>query len=191
MKPGDKNVLEFSRNTLRQEQNRFDSLPTERMNLEKARYIFDALGQTVRYVSDPKLSRDFVQYPSETIALNSGDCEDITVCYASLLMSVGISAAFVDVLPADTAADAHLYLMFDTGIKADRARTLSENPKRYIIRRTEKNVETVWIPVETTLLRSGFDEAWDAGAEEYYRDAEIGLGLIKGRVKIIDVLGTL
>jgi F plasmid transfer operon, TraF, protein len=191
VKPGDRNLLEFSRNILYEEKSRFDSIQSEMINFEKAKVIFDALGRTVRYVSDPQLSRDFVQYPYETIATHSGDCDDITVCYASLLMSVGISTAFVDVLPQDTTADAHLYLLFDTGITADRAQIVSENTKRYIIRRTEKNLETVWIPVETTLLKSGFAEAWNAGAKQFYRDAEIGLGIIKGWMKIIDVLGTL
>jgi predicted transglutaminase-like cysteine proteinase len=191
VKPGDGDVREFSRNTLHDERNRFDTIPSELINFEKARAIFDALTRTVGYVNDPKLSRDFVQYPSETLAMYSGDCDDITVCYASLLMSVGVSTAFVDVLPQDTTGDAHIYLMFDTGIPADRAQIISENTKRYLIRRTEKNIETVWIPVETTLLKSGFTEAWNVGAEQFYRDAEIGLGIIKGWIKIIDVLGTL
>ncbi len=191
VKPGDRDVLEFSRNTLHDDKNRFDTIQSELINFEKARTIFEALTRTVRYVNDPKLSRDFVQYPSETLAMHSGDCDDITVCYASLLMSVGISAAFVDVLPQDTTGDAHIYLIFDTGIPADRAQIVSVNTKRYLIRRAEKNVETVWIPVEATLLKSGFTEAWNVGAEQFYRDAEIGLGIIKGWIKIIDVLGTL
>jgi predicted transglutaminase-like cysteine proteinase len=191
VRPGDRDVMEFSRTTLHDDKNRLDTIPSEMINFEKARAIFNALTQRVGYVNDPKLSRDFVQYPSETLALQSGDCDDITVCYASLLMSVGISTAFVDVLPQDTTGEAHIYLMFDTGIPADRAQIVSENTKRYLIRRTEKNKETAWIPVETTLLKSGFTEAWNVGAEQFYREAEIGLGVAKGWVKIIDVLGTL
>lgn len=191
VKPGDLSVLEFSRNALHEEKNLLDTTSSDILSFEKARTIFNAMARTVRYVNDPKLSRDFVQYPAETLARHGGDCDDITVCYASLLMSVGISTAFIDVLPQDTTGEAHLYLMFDTGIAPHNAQIVSENTKRYIIRRGEKNVETVWIPVETTLLTNGFSEAWNTGAEQFYRDAEVGLGTIKGWIKIVDVMGTL
>jgi len=47
--------------------------------------------------------------------------------------------------------------------------------------------ESIWIPIETTVAADGFQEAWDRGAQEYYEDVEVGLGLMKGWVRIVDV----
>ena len=111
----------------------------------------------------------------------------MTAAYTSLLMSVGISVAFIDVVPPKQPSDSHIYLMFDTGIPASRASVVSENPKRYVIKRNDQGKETIWLPIETTAIKHGFDAAWETGAEEYFQDVEIGLGVVKGWVKLIDV----
>ena len=190
VKPGDSKVLDFSRNVIHNRKNHFDTIPGQLQNFEKARALFDSLTHLLRYINDPRLSRDYVQYPEETLTLYGGDCDDITVCYASLLMSIGISAAFVDVIPQDNASEAHIYLLFDTGIPPQDANYLTDNPKRYCIRRSDSNKETVWIPVETTMLKKGFMEAWNKGAEQYYKEAEIGLGIVKGWIKVVDIIET-
>jgi len=77
--------------------------------------------------------------------------------------------------------------MFDTGIEAPDAQHLTDNPKRYVIRKNSNGKETVWIPVETTVITKGFDGAWDVGAKEYFDDVEVGLGLLKGWVRVVDV----
>src|SRR5258707_9507574 len=43
----------------------------------------------------------FRSYPAETLQLNGGDCDDMSVCYSSLLASIGISTAFIDVIPPE------------------------------------------------------------------------------------------
>ena len=40
--------------------------------------------------------------------------------------------------------------------------------------------------LETTLLTKGFDEAWSAGASEYFDDVELNLGIVKGWVRLVD-----
>jgi len=50
-----------------------------------------------------------------------------------------------------------------------------------------RGVETIWIPVETTIINRGFDEAWSSGAQDYFDDVELGLGLARGWVRIVDV----
>ena len=139
------------------------------------------------YVNDPKLTQDYVQYPSETLSLNGGDCDDMAVSYATLLASVGISTAFVDVVPPEKPDQAHIYMIFDTGIAPEFSNTISDNPKRFVIRKNEDGHESVWIPVETTVIRKGFEEAWRAGADEYFQDVEVNSGLIKGWVHVVNV----
>lgn len=185
--PDDPEVLRFTRDVLHQQKEHIDSADVRRRNLLRAKVLFDAFARRLSYVNDPKKSQDFVQYPSETLALRGGDCDDMTVCFASLLMSVGIPVALIDIVPPANPNAAHIYMMFDTGVEGGDAQMVSDNPKRFVVRRNNKGKHTVWIPVETTVITQGFDEAWSVGAREYYDDVEVGLGLVKGWVKIVDV----
>jgi hypothetical protein len=78
--------------------------------------------------------------------------------------------------------------MFDTGLEAPFAYYITNNEKRYIIRQNPSGVQTVWIPVETTVLTSGFESAWQKAASEYLEEALIKNGLLQGWVKIVDVV---
>ncbi len=185
--PDDPDVLKFTRSVLSQSKSLLDTVPNVTQNFEKAKTIFNAFSQRLLYVHDPQKSKDFVQYPSETLSLHGGDCDDMTVGYTSLLMSVGISTAFIDVIPPDHPEDSHIYMMFDTGIDPKEAFRISDNPKRYIIRRNDKGKESVWVPVETTIITKGFDEAWNVGAYQYLQDAEVKMGILKGWMRIVDM----
>ena len=185
--PDDPKVITFSREHLSKYKTMLDSIPAIRQNFEKARILFDEFAHGLLYVNDPKKSQDYVQYPAETLERNGGDCDDLSVCYAALLGSVGVSTAFIDVVPPNDPEQSHIYMIFNSGLDAQRAHVLSDNPKRYIIRRNEKGVETAWIPVETTAVQHGFEEAWTFGAKEYFTDTELNLGVVKGWVKIVDV----
>lgn len=185
--PDDPQIVAFTRQALSRKKDHLDSLPDVTQQLERAKILYDEFAGLLTYVGDPKKSQDFVQYPGETLALRSGDCDDMSVLYASLLASVGIAAAFIDVIPPNDPGSSHIYLMFDTGVAPDQAFRVSENPKRYIIRRNEQGKETVWIPIETTVMRSGFEEAWARGAQEYFNDTEVKLGVVKGWVRVIDL----
>jgi hypothetical protein len=37
------------------------------------------------------------------------------------------------------------------------------------------------------VVARGFEEAWTAGAQEYFDEVQLGLGLAKGWVRILDV----
>ena len=185
--PDDPEVLRFSREVLRQEKDSLMPVPKEMHPFLSARILFNAFTGKLTTVSDPRQSADFVQYPSETLKLRTGDCDDMTVLFSSLLNSIGIATAFVEVVPPGHPDKGHIYLMFDTGLDPKYGASISENPKRYIIRRSKNGSETIWLPIETTVSMRGFYEAWTTGAQEYFDDVEIGLGLIKGWVRIIDV----
>lgn len=185
--PADPDILRFTRTAINQQK---DSLAATSRQLEKfrsARTLFNEFASRLSYVNDPKGSKDRVQFPTETLALRGGDCDDMTVCYSSLLESIGISTAFVDVVPPQRPEEGHIYLLFDTEVPAKQASLISDNPKRYLVRKNERGEETVWIPVETTAITEGFMRAWEIGAKEYFDDAEVGLGVVRGWVRLVDV----
>ena len=187
VKPDDPAVIRYTRDILLQSRDSLDGVGTDLEPFRKAALLFNAFAGKLVYVSDPKQSADVVQYPSETLHLRGGDCDDMTVCFSSLLNSIGISTAFVDVVPPADSSKSHIYLLFDTGVDPRYGNAISANSKRYIIRRNPKGSETIWVPIETTVITRGFDAAWSQGAREYFDDVELGLGLIKGWVKIVDV----
>ena len=186
--PEDPDILRFSRNALSQQK---DSLAGGSRQLEKfraARTLFNEFASRLTYVNDPKATKDRVQFPSETLALRGGDCDDMTVCYSSLLASIGVSTAFIDVVPPQRPDNGHIYLMFDTEVPVKQAGLISDNPKRYVVRKNERGEETVWLPVETTAITEGFTRAWEQGAKEYFDEVEVGLGVVRGWVRLVDVL---
>jgi hypothetical protein len=158
-------------------------------NFSRARLIFDRLTELgIRYYPDPNIPfyrDDRVQYAQETLDLGMGDCDDLAVLYRSLLESAGITASFVEVRDPEK-AQAHLYLMFDSELSPVQGTIITENEKRYIIRKNAQGQETIWIPVETTLIEQGFNEAWKAGALAYLQEGLLRNGLTEGWVKIID-----
>jgi len=185
--PEDPSVVQFTRTTLSSAKAVLDTIPSVLQAFSKTRLLFNEFAGGMVYVNDPKSTADYVQYPSETLTLKGGDCDDMSVCFAAILTSIGIPAAFVDVVPPDHPGDAHLYLLMDTGVDPLHAPLVSDNPKRYIIRKNNKGIESVWIPLETTALKQGFTEAWSAAAQEYLEDVELKLGLVKGWVHVIDI----
>jgi hypothetical protein len=185
--PDDPEIIRYSRDILLSMRDSLAACPRELETFQKAKLLFSAFAGKLMYVNDPKLTADYVQYPSETLSLRGGDCDDMTVCFVSLLSSIGISTAFVDVIPPDHPENAHIYMLFDTGLEPKYGKSLSDNPKRYIVRATKSGKETLWIAIETTAITQGFAEAWAKGAQEHFEHAKVDLGLIKGWVRIVDV----
>jgi transglutaminase-like putative cysteine protease len=187
VRPDDPAVLRFTRDLLLQYQDTVAASPAGLEAFTKARLLFNAFAGKLIYVNDPKQSADNVQYPSETLTLRGGDCDDMSVVFSSLLNSIGVSTAFVDVVPPGRPHEGHIYLLFDTGVPAAQAGRISENRKRYVIRADERGEERVWIPVDPTASMRGFEAAWGLGAQEYFREVEVELGMVKGWVRVVDV----
>jgi hypothetical protein len=187
MTPAAPEIVSYTRSVMDANKAVFDTVVAERGNLARAIALFNDFSSRLSYVNDPRTSQDNVQYPAETLRLRGGDCDDMSVTYASLLASIGIQIAFVDVVPPDHPDSAHVYMMFDSGIPASDGPLLSDNPKRFVVRKNAAGVETAWLPVETTVIAKGFDAAWEDGAREYFHDAEVNLGLVKGWMRIVDV----
>jgi len=127
----------------------------------QAMTMFDALStEHLSYVRDPQSplsgdndTLDYIQYPRQTLEAKTGDCDDLTVLYCSLLESIGIETAFITV-------PGHVFMMFNTkqlqagysSITTDRDKVIFYNG-------------FVWIPVETTLVGKHFKEAWFNAAQ--------------------------
>lgn len=185
--PDDPDVIRTAREIMLKNKDSLAGIPAELGSLRRAKMLCDAFRGTLVYVSDPKHLTEFVQYSTETLRSRTGDCTDMTVCFASLLSSMGISTAFVDVVPPARPEKSHIFLLFDTGVSPQFGDHVSSNPKRYVLRKSKSGRETIWVPLESTAITRGFDEAWTEGAQQYFDDVELGLGLIAGWVHIVDV----
>ena len=185
--PEEEQVLRFGRTLAARSPQNGSALPS---NFAIARAVFDSLTALhLRYQSDPNVPfyrDDRVQFAAETLALRTGDCDDLVVLSSSILESLGIKTAFVEVQDPEREI-AHLYMMFDAGIAAENAERISSNSKRYVLRANAIGVPFVWIPVETTLIAQGFEDSWNAGARAYLEDGVYRGGLADGWVKIIEV----
>lgn len=162
----------------------------EALNFLIARDIFNDLTQKgLHYQSDPNIPYyrdDYVQFATETIERKTGDCDDLVVLYCSLLESIGIQTAFIDVKDPEKEI-AHLYMMFDSGLTPEQGTLISANEKKYVIRERSSGRKTIWIPVETTLVDGGFDQAWKEGATIYIQEGIFRAGIAKGWMRIVDV----
>jgi len=137
-------------------------------NVYTAMRVFNGLGAYgIRYVPDPNnpFSRisatrdavDNVQYPRQLLTSRSGDCDDMSVLYCSLLENLGVPTAFLD-------GPGHILMLFDTGLHERNRSALSLDTTMTVVRD-----ERVWIPVETTMIGKSFLEAWVEGADIYAR----------------------
>ncbi|TFG82083.1 MAG: tetratricopeptide repeat protein [Spirochaetales bacterium] len=140
-------------------------LPQLNGPLQTAAQIYTALGSLgLIYQADP--SSPFVTVQADTLALDSvslgrstlvrgtGDCDDLTVLYASLLESVGIETGFITV-------PGHIYPAFNTKLAARDYRDLYPDRSMTVVLNDE-----LWIPIEITMVgRQTFLEAWRKGAE--------------------------
>jgi len=139
--------------------------------VQRAIAVIEALGYyDYRYAEDPNTPfsdirtdhsvLDTVLFPSQTIGLRSGDCDDLTVLFCALLESLGTETAFITVpghiLPA-------------VRIEEDPAnRALIPNHQVITVNGAR------WLPVEITKLHSGYDQVFDAGCREWAESSDSG-----------------
>ncbi|HEY4220775.1 MAG TPA: hypothetical protein VGO62_05515, partial [Myxococcota bacterium] len=127
--------------------------------------MFSAMNQAgLHYVKDPIVTAhsavlDTVQFPRETLADKTGDCDDLSVLYASLLESVGVETAFL-LVPG------HVLVGVNAGVPDGGLDRVTLDPSKVLVRDGK-----VFIPVETTLLGKSFRDAWAEGAATVARAA--------------------
>ncbi|MBN2050737.1 MAG: hypothetical protein JW760_09860 [Spirochaetales bacterium] len=136
-------------------------------NLQFAMQAYNALSEIgIIYQVDPTspftevqedaVVVDSISFPRETLLRRTGDCDDLTVLYNTLLQTVGIPTAFVT-------TPGHIFCAFSTGLSAQDAELI--DPDRSMT--LEVNGE-LWALVEITMLgRSPFLDAWSTGISEF------------------------
>ncbi len=174
----------LSKDILQSEKEKLDKIPSALNNFEKVKTLFTHFSKNMIYVSDPRASVERVQFPSETIKIKGGDCDDLSVCFSSMLESVGIQTAFVDFKEPDGVS--HVNLLVNTGLQPESAALITNNDKKFFIRKNVTGKEELWIPIETT-SQSDFNTAWEIASDKFHSEAVNKLGLAKGNVQIIDI----
>jgi hypothetical protein len=158
-------VMGFSRFALNEKSKVEDETSFLNGNALTALMVWEALGEHgLSYLADPvspysviKSSKEFVldtvQFPRTTLKLRSGDCDDLTALFSSILEAAGVETALLDY-------PAHIALMFDTGSSDAREVGI---PEEYLI----KHNNTWWIGLETTMVGKDFYEAIKHEADLY------------------------
>lgn len=142
-------------------------------NLQKGMILFEAVkSYGVRYEVDPATPFanvsaestfvDFIQFPRQTLEYTTGDCDDLTALYNSLLESVGVPTAFITI-------PGHIYMAF--GLKSS-----PEESRKSFSRRDEFIYENgmTWVPLEITMFQDSFAEAWQKGAKQWRENESKG-----------------
>lgn len=176
--------VKYTKSILAMNKQSLDTIPNALIEFQKSKLIFESFTKNLTYISDPRASAEYVQYPNQTLELKGGDCDDLSVCYSSLLESVGVETALVDFNNNKNVK--HVNLMFNTKLRPDQANLITKNDSKYFIRRNQNGNDEVWISIETTSL-TDFDSAWTIASDKFQEDAINKLGLIKGEVEIIDI----
>jgi tetratricopeptide (TPR) repeat protein len=124
----------------------------ESMRLLKLNYQSDP---SSAIVSGNRTAMDFLQFPQQTLAFRSGDCDDLSILYASLFESMGVPAAFITV-------PGHILVAVDLGMTRENAAKVFKNPGDLI-----ESGGRIWLPVETTAQDKDFLYAWGEGSRQW------------------------
>ena len=145
----------------------FTCLPGQDLcGIYTAAALFNAMSAAgIRYSEDPsnpfsvipknQYSIDYIQYPAETIIRKRGDCDDLTVLYASLLEYSGLNTALISTVD-------HITLLLNTNIHEQNWVAFPMGDSLFVTRN-----HTYWIPVEVTEIGNAFSKAWQTGYKNY------------------------
>jgi hypothetical protein len=99
---------------------------------------------------------DSISLPRDTLKRATGDCDDLTVLFCSVLETVGIETAYITV-------PGHIYAAFNTKVPSREYRSVHPDSSMTL------NVNgELWVPVEITMIGTDdFLSAWRRGIEQY------------------------
>jgi hypothetical protein len=118
-------------------------------------YQVDPTAPFTQVQSDIRLV-DSVSIPRDTLARLTGDCDDLTALYATMLETVGIETGFIT-------TPGHIYVVFNTRVPARDYLVVHPDRDMFFVIEDE-----IWVPVEITMLgRGDFMDAWRFGADEW------------------------
>ena len=143
-------------------------VPSFSKELQFAMQAYGALaGMGIIYQPDPSNSFtkvqgdtrivDSISLPRDTLKRITGDCDDLTALYCTILESVNIPTAFVT-------TPGHIFAGFNTGVPAKDFRDLHPDRDMTIVADGE-----LWALVEITMIgKQDFMTAWDTGMREFH-----------------------
>lgn len=176
--------MNYSKNILSKFKSELDTSSSKLLKYYKTKILFNEFVSDLVYISDPRASAEYVQFPRQTKELKGGDCDDLSVFFSSILESVGIETALVDY--KETEGLRHVNLLINTELSPAEAGIITSNDRKIFVRKNENGGDEVWIPIETTSL-TDFETAWKTGSSKFYSEAVDNYGLAKNKVEIIDV----
>ncbi len=97
-----------------------------------------------------------ISLPKDTLVRSTGDCDDLTVLYNTILQTVGIKTAFITV-------QGHISSAFNISVSTRGYKKIY--PDRNMVLDVDGEL---WVLVEITMMgRSDFLKAWETGVAEY------------------------
>ncbi|MBC8232692.1 hypothetical protein H8E77_24350 [bacterium] len=174
--PENKTVREFALGVLALYKSELEAT-TLNQNLYKAMLLFNAI-HGMNYAIDANIpyssgQKDEIKFPEEMLreltmfsqetnqnsneeqSMSFGDCDDSTALYSALLEASGIHTALIQQV-------GHVLMAFDVG-----GLTLEQAQEIGIPDRLYTSIGGyVWIPIETTLIKEGFINAWQTAKDE-------------------------
>lgn len=115
---------------------------------------------------------DSISLPRETLGRITGDCDDITVLFNTIMETAGYETGFVTI-------PGHIYSAVNTGVAAQDYDIVHPDRTQTLVLDGD-----VWILVEITLIGSqGFMDAWNTGMRQWraYDDEPDRRGLYRTR----------
>lgn len=178
------NSNRYAKNVLSKNRDSLKNVPDVLKDFVRTKILFNNFAKQMQYVSDPRASVEYVQFPSQTLELKGGDCDDLSVAFSSILESIGIQTAFVDFIAGDGVS--HVNLLVNTKLKPDQSNLITQNDKKFFLRKNVKSEDELWIPVEMTSL-TDFETSWEIASQKFYTETIENYGLSKGKVVIYDI----
>lgn len=99
-------------------------------------------------------SRDYIQYPYQTMLYKAGDKDDLGILFMSLLQSTGIDTAFIP-------ASEDFIVAFNLKLSSSKVNSLFDGSDRILDIDDE-----IWIPVSMASIKEGFVNSWYKAIEE-------------------------
>jgi hypothetical protein len=130
--------------------------------MQFAIWLFEALKSFGPSIKEGEV----VQFPSQTLAYQSGTAQDWGLLYAAALEASGIGAA---VIPLDATREGGFIAAVNLGINETQAATLFNDPEKLLVIN-----DTVWLPVSMGALNDGFTAAWNEAAAKLAAVFEAG-----------------
>lgn len=119
------------------------------LQMRQIKYQVDP--NSIPYGKSASTKTDYLRFPYETLATGYGDCDDISILYASLLEAAGVPVAFITI-------PGHIFIAADSGLSKKNAIQLFGDTSLFI-----EYEEKIWMPIEITESNKGLNASWLSG----------------------------